>query len=501
MKYMHMKLEVLTPVHVGSGETMDPTSYVIMEDPEGPALYTLDLMAWIEDHPDPPGLAMRFSGGNLPAIRGFLRDGIDAAIYSRGRCLVVSRQVYQKYEEELANPESRHRLNFSKHLRNSQTQALIIPGSSLKGAMRTAVIDYLDREKGLGLRRKTVKGRQKHDNVLQEALGNIGENAFRLLKVGDFEAPLDTSLIVSAVEVGRNDAKKATPKDPCEAAASRLLEPLGGSRLYGRLALGGFVGKQRVDRLEITKPGYASRWGWDDLAKLVSEFYRKRFDEELQKFYTMAGREETRQALEQAAGEIRERRSGEMLLRVGHYSHVECMTVTDNAPRGRNGKYGTTRTLAHGVYPFGWVKLVPCSEKEYRRGLEEKAAHDQAIIQTRQERRREQIRKKEDRVLANLRREEEEKRRQEEEKRLQEELDSLSPDERDLRLLQEGKLNENQVYELYRRLDDMEPDMQRRTARAVKELWQGRKKKWKKKECSPKQYLKVQYIKKILGEA
>ncbi len=362
MKYMHMKLEVLTPVHVGSGETLDPTTYVIKDDPEGPVLHTLDLMAWIEDHHDPNGLALRFAGRDLPAIRGFLRDEVDTSIYSLGRCLVTSKEVYRKYGKELANPKSRHRLNFGKHLRNAQTQAVIIPGSSLKGAMRTAVIDYLDREKGLDLRQESRRYNKGYEDALKKALGAIGENAFKLLKVGDFEAPLETSLIVSAVEVGKNDAKKATPKDPCEVAASRLLAPGGGSVLYGRLALGGFVEKQPVDRLEVSKPGYASQWDWDALAALVSRFYGERFEQERRKFYTLPGRENTRNALEQVAGEICKPGRGEMVLRVGHYSHVECMTITDNAPRGRNGKFGTTRTLANGVYPFGWVKLVPCSE-------------------------------------------------------------------------------------------------------------------------------------------
>ncbi len=500
MKYMHMKLEVLTPVHVGGGETLDPTTYLMERDQEGPALYTLDLVAWIEDHLDPGGLAQRFANSKLPAIRGLLRKEVDRHIYGLGRCLVVSQQVYQRYQKELDDSRSQHRLNIGKHLRNAQTQAPIIPGSSLKGAMRTAVIDYLDREKGLNLRERSRKGKNGYDQALKEALGDIGDNAFKFLKVGDFEAPLDTSLIVSAVEVGKNDAKKATPKDPCEVVASRLLAPLGGNRLYGRVALGGFAGRHEVERLEISKRGYASGWGWDDLAGLVSRFYGLRFQQELQKFYTMDGREKTRQALEQVAGEILKPGPGEMVLRVGHYSHVECVTITNNAPTGKKGKHGTTRTLAQGVYPFGWVKLVPCSEEEYRRGLEEKAAHDRAIIQTRQERRQEQIRKKEERVRDKLRREEEKRRRQQEEERLQRELASLSPDERDLRLLQEGKLIENRVYELFNRLDDMDPQMQRMMAQAIKELWQGQEKKWKKKECTQKQVDKVRRIKEILGE-
>ena len=496
MEYMHMKLEVLTPVYVGSGETMDPTGYVIKDGPQGPVLHTLDLMAWIEDYPDPRGLARRLGGGNLPAIRGELSREIDTDIYSLGRCQVASARLYQKYQAELDDTQSVHRLQIGMHLRNAQTQAPIIPGSSLKGAMRTPVIDYLDRERGLNLRQRSKESKEGYDDALKEALGDIGNNAFKLLKVGDFEAPLDTSLIVSAVEVGKNDAKKATPKDPCEVVASRLLGPEEGRRLYGRLALGGFSRKGKVKRLELRERGYESKWNWRELAVLVSRFYGRRFQREFEKFYAMPGREKTRQALKQVTEEILKPRPGEMVLRVGHYSHLECVTITNN----KAGKFGTTRTLAEGIYPFGWVKLVPCSEEEYLQGLERKAEHDRGIIQTRQQRRQEQIRKKEEALRARLRQREEEERRQEEEARLQAELDNLPPYQRDLRLLREGKLNDNQVYDLYRRLDDMDAELRREVAQALKELWQGQKKKWKEKECTEKQYAKVLHIKEILGE-
>ena len=95
---------------------------------------------------------------------------------------------------------------------------------------------------------------------------------------------------------------------------------------------------------------------------------------------------------------------------------------------------------------------------------------------------------------------EEMKRREAEaEARRQAELDAMPEDERQLLLLEQGDLNENQVFELYNRLDDMDDRVKMKTAKALKTYWQ-KIGKWKKKECSIKQRQKVASIKQLLGE-
>jgi len=56
--------------------------------------------------------------------------------------------------------------------------------------------------------------------------------------------------------------------------------------------------------------------------------------------------------------------TNETLIRIGHFSHVECITLDEvrkpRTRRGRDGRplpWGKTRTLANGIYPFGWAKL------------------------------------------------------------------------------------------------------------------------------------------------
>ncbi len=55
------------------------------------------------------------------------------------------------------------------------------------------------------------------------------------------------------------------------------------------------------------------------------------------------------------------------------------------------------------------------------------------------------------------------------------------------------------MVEIYNRTNEFSTENQIRLAQALKEYWQARVK-WKKKDCSKKQWIKVQKVKSILGE-
>jgi hypothetical protein len=209
--------------------------------------------------------------------------------------------------------------------------------------------------------------------------------------------------------------------------------------------------------------------------------------------------EKLRQALVEAA-------PGQMFLRVGHYSQVEFVTVRDNQPLTRKGKDGTflphgiTRTLANGLFPFGWVRLTPCKEEEYRQGNAQREGANLAAAQRRIVR-REEIAQLKLQTLA--KKQEEIRQKQETEKaaeRRQAELDALAPVDRQLLLLSQGGLNENDVVALFTSLPQLEGAEQLKAATAIRDLWSRDPKKWSKKECSNKQWEKVQQLKKMLGE-
>lgn len=373
MKFQFYRLEPLTPVHVGTGDSLDPFSYVI----RGDRLHYIDLAAWVESHPDPEGLTRKFSG-EVHAVRAHIAQTIDVAKYSLAQAKVMSKEITVEYEKKIT--DSRNQLKIAPGFKNNNSWSLVIPGSSIKGAIRTAVLDLLDREHGLGLKQAAQDDKRQgrstriYEDRLRAALGDIGSNAFKQLKVSDFEALPDSAAFVTAREMGRKVDKQPTPKDPCEVLPGACMGPV--LSTVGKIGVGSASALEpRGEALQINFNGKRLSLTANQLAEVCSSFYRTRYLAEKQKFYSLPHFGKTARALESIEKQILSPEPGTFVLRIGHYSHVECMTVTENDPETRKTKdgkwmpHGTTRTLADGVYPFGWVRLVPCSEQEYVDGL------------------------------------------------------------------------------------------------------------------------------------
>ncbi len=360
-----LKVEILTPVHIGSGEQVDPFNYVIQQEGETNLCHFIDPGAWAGDYPDPEELARIFAGGSVASMRQFMADNIDAAAYARRSCLVIGDNLIAEYQKHLNQPDSPNQMLLAPNLIGGGGGPLL-PGSSIKGAIRTAVIDWLDREKKLQLKRCSRVN--EINKALEQYLGRITDNSFQALKIADCEAVSGSSLLVNAVEAKRTPKPNAKPRPnpPCEAMSSRLLGDAQAAVLATRIVLG--RAGERGGRLTL-KDG--NKLDWNDLAQLVNSYSKQRYQAEADKFWRQPHFARTRKALSAIEPLILQPPPGSMVFKVGHYSQVEYVTVKNNKPltrRGHDGSnipYGTTRTLADGVYPFGWLMLTPCSEQEY----------------------------------------------------------------------------------------------------------------------------------------
>ncbi len=507
----YLRLSPLTPIHVGTGDTLDPLSYIMREEDGAARLYPVDLPAWVEAHENPAELARIFASSELPEIRRYVATKLDPLIFGGAPATVYSKKIYEKYAHELGTKDSPNQLLIDPAIANGLTGALIIPGSSIKGAIRTAVIDWIDREWGMGLKAASDSEkygqRRAYTNRLEEYLGKISVNAFKNLKVGDFQAPLGDSLLVTANEVRRRPKDKPpTPKHDCQVTLSLAMtgKPYA---LYGKVVLGRHDGGGRDAALTVANGSRRQSWSLDGLMALCRSFYGRRYIQEKQKFYSQPYLSATAKALAPVDAAIAEAASDGMLVRIGHYSHVECMTVTENNPQTRKTRdgtilpHGTTRTLADNTYPFGWAVLRPCSEAEYREAEKEREAHDAVFLHERRTMRQAVLDK---RAAENAARREAAQRAETERQAREAEraaLEAMSPFERLLHLLEKGAATENQAVELFAMLKELETDEQVRAAAALKSYWIPDEKKWIKKECSKKQWEKVVEVRRILGES
>ena len=92
-------MDVLTPVHIGTGEDADPFSYVIhpVFQPNDASLHYVDLVQWIQDSEDPERLADIFEKNRFSFVRKYIHEHLDPEVYSVGSAHVTNPMIVREY--------------------------------------------------------------------------------------------------------------------------------------------------------------------------------------------------------------------------------------------------------------------------------------------------------------------------------------------------------------------------------------------------------------------
>ncbi len=499
--FVPVRLEFLSPVHIGSGEMLSPLEYQIFEEQSGQYIvYTIDFDGWINSlTPDEAkAVASKFSLSNQTQIWEYLRNTIDRNVFIKIKSK-TNEEIHQKYKVRLKGTNKSEN-ELAPAIRNAYTSAIVIPGSSIKGAIRTAIIDYrYKKELKQAYRMGTTYGKESwnYEAELEHWFGDIKENAFKQLKVSDFELLPDESEFVQAVQYAKNNPEERLMNPVCEVA------PIWAKPKYGKIYLGSFTAHEYAKKT-------LEDWTFENLCKVCNQFYLKRFNAEYEKFYKLPHFVQARNFIDGIRNKVQTENA--LLLRIGHYSHVECVTVENAAPKTRpNPKtkkpmpFGTTRTLADGKYPFGWVLLHKCFAEDAEQGkMQEEQARQEIIanLQARkalfltaknteyeakqkllsaQRKQEEQARKAREEALR-LQKEQEQKeaeklsRKQAEQAQKEAEeqrLASLSPEERLVELVLLKKAGKEEVLKVYERIDSLDNKIQ--IAEAIRAFWQKEK--------------------------
>ena len=552
--FIPFRLEVLTPVHIGSGETLSPLEYVLRQKDGEWRLYRLDMRAWFAESSDDAAVRGAIESDDLKRIQKTVDEKTgptaeDAERLALFSCRIPDETLVEDLRRVLER-QSGKKGEVDAIMRNPADGSVCLPGSSLKGALSTPLINRQDLQKS-GDRGGFLKGaldpsfkprdqqREYHERM-KRMFGDIRIHAMQALKVSDVLIAPDVCHIVQAEEKARKADKTPTPKNACEAIPA-------GAMLYGRLLFDSASGEP-----QIQGPDWTADFG--QLRELCNAFYLGRLAVEYGKFYTLPHWGEVRGEMDQvlkkiAAGFGLEEQqvkvmvqdalqqwkpdSGPrevatliqtklqalgsenppLLLRVGHYSHVECMTVDANAPKGRSFKdkegnmtdpvFGTTRTLAAGKQPFGWVLLHFCTPEEYADGILQIETDVENAALERRELAREAAKRNTAKALEaeRIHREAEERRIVEESKRQDEEarLAAMSPEEREIDTVASLRATENEAVALYSKLDGLDGALQGKAARALRTFW-DKAGKWQGKGLTKKQTEKVNKVKALLAK-
>jgi len=394
----NLSISTLSPVHVGCGEDYEPTNYVI----DGEILYAFDpvrLLAELKpaqreeltralDERDPMLAMQRFFYRHKAAAKTIAKHSAPVA--------PAAARFYDVRIGRVANQEQGgarviNRLEIARTAFNPTTGLPILPGSSLKGAMRTAVLEALrqPRNRRFPLSDQDASrssAASRAANTMENELmgGGFQEDPMRLIKLSDAEflpgsykakngkgeeITIERKARAMLFQANR---KKRPNQFESRAGIETLVECIPHSQPRA------FTASLNIERKARQGQGTpTTQLDWAALAKACNNFYLARLDEELKiievnKFASESWIKNARGRL--APGGIWGKAIAEgkgCMLRVGRHSGAESVTV--DAPRkikilgARNQSpswkdHATTLWLASnepaaetGMWPFGWV--------------------------------------------------------------------------------------------------------------------------------------------------
>lgn len=378
---LKVTLQTLSPIHIGCDETYEPTNFII--DEENLKLVEFDPLKYVEalNSEEKEKLIKISKSDNLQSIFQFFKSAYKPTI--GGRMIDVARSIAEKYKKEiiLATRFDQKRIinqfKIEKTSYNKNSHLPFLPGSSIKGAIRTAYISSLAMKKeirkywmspgklkgnDLGKDYKIYKKirQNKLANALEQELleGKFDTDPFSLIKVSDFNPVGNVSTkIMYAVN------KKKNPNSYSAKGVTQILEVIPEGSIFT-----GFINIQKP----LSKKSKIREINKDILFETLSDFYETTCENECTQELIDIGMDSS--VLNQIEAENSSSNNNQsFLLRIGRHSGAESMTIENNRfIKIRQGNdnpekyldHATTiwlatenQNAAYGLKPFGWVEL------------------------------------------------------------------------------------------------------------------------------------------------
>jgi len=486
LKSCRVNLHILSPVHIGSGQELDPFSYMIRDE----KLLLIDLLKWMEGYDDKESLHEKMDSDDFVALRAFISNNFNDENAVLNSIPVESHEVIETYRKAIQDTSSQKQALINFMTRNEINQTPYIPGSSIKGAIRTAIANlFVDIAEVSSQNSKKQYKPHYEPDYNEKIFGKPTDDPMKNLKISDVSLDNFGTVIYVAREHSTKD--KNTPKDAYEAAVSLCQ-----------------VNEDVVYPLHFSLRPFNLHGKTIDLKFIIDslyQFYIPKFKNEYSKFFSISSYKNIQRSIAKMNAAAIKLKTNEALIRIGHFSHVECVTLDEvrrpMARKGKDGKqlpWGTTRTLANGIYPFGWAKLEfldleqkPRAEDEWPFTIEE--------IERLVEEREESIKNEKASAEAAAQRAKVEEEKRQAEERRKKALEAMPPEERAIEEVRDPSIAQNRIVEIYNDIDGFSGSNQVKLAEALKAYWQEHGH-WKTKDCSRKQKEKVAKIKAILGE-
>jgi len=347
MSKYQIKAEPLTAIHIGTGKTLSPLEYYIKEN--GNNTYELKrfkLEKIISTLPEKKRKTFNslLDENDILKIRKFINNNISE------ECVVyhspVSKSVYFAYRDKLN--DMNNQLLIEEIYRDQRSFSPIIPGSSIKGAIRTAILSRL------GESFQQLNGKFAEKDIL--GFKNAKDDPFRALQVSDCIISGDNKEYISDFvnfKENRNNSMDF-------ASMQMFNEQIRGKLLKGD-AIGSFEIILNEGLFSISTPlnswdPIKSSFSIADIMFACNYFYSRQLENEYNKFYRNSKYAELKDHVDLIIEEFNSLKNNECIIRLGRFSQVESITIEKHRKPWNEKGYGQTRTLSEEKYSMGWLK-------------------------------------------------------------------------------------------------------------------------------------------------
>lgn len=322
---MRLLLETLTPVHIGTGEAIDPYDYVIIDK-----LYKINLGKFVSslNSEDKENFIKVLSSG-IVKTRRFIKEKANLQNVTE-YSIDVDSEVMHSYKDKINDPNNQ--LSIQTFIKTLGMP--FVPGSSVKGAIRTALLFSIADD-------RIVDTRNVEESLFRYK--NPRDDPFRALKISDsLPISLDNMVIYSVKTFTKRYKFTASGYDNfIEGTNSDYTDKV--VKIYHEMVIDHELKKQNKF-MDI------------DIGTIISscnKFYKEVIRKELN-FYSSSEISYAYyiyEKLEKIASNLESEKS--FILRLGWGSGYDSTTINLAKERPENK---ISRRLIREEFPLGWVK-------------------------------------------------------------------------------------------------------------------------------------------------
>ena len=374
-----VQITTLSPVQLGSGDDFYPTNYVITDDGWLHHFDELALSYALKGNLSKLSNALESQRGDdmilsiQRLIREYSKDLSKLAFYSlpvsQGFLTFYKSRIGQIAQRETGNKRVVNRLQISRTFIHPHKHVPVIPGSALKGAIRTAIVNDLAQHDIAELKR-LASDRQGSKKVQEKVLSysRVNEDPMKFFKVSDAEyqhSYLPTEIMFSV-------SRKRKPKANYEPAegVSTYMEVISPYRFQA------FTSDLRFVEAFDHKQNTAIPTSFAEVAKVCNAYYLPKLKLELEQLSQQADYLDSNYVaainhLIESEWETMLKANKIFVLRLGKFSGAQDKTLDDlrsiaikvgqrdyeNKPETHEVRLAAEIDVKqkHGLLPFGWV--------------------------------------------------------------------------------------------------------------------------------------------------